>query len=122
MKPSPIDHLPRRALFADAPVTPPQAVPVTPRPVTPVTPRPVTRVTLDSSKPVKLAVARTALADIGNPPIEPPPLVDTTRPRSNAERQAAYRARKAAQTAAGALIRWPAFPHAAAPRRQPASR
>ena len=62
--------------FADIVSTPSKAIPFTPSPI-PFTPdRP-----LDSVRAVKLAAARVALAEIGAPAIDPPPLVDTTKRR-----------------------------------------
>jgi hypothetical protein len=97
VKPSPFEHLPRRSLFAEAPVntnsvhTPPVNNNSVHAPKA-IEPPPVT---LDSPKPVKLAAAVAALVEIGAPPVEPKPLVDTTqrgrgRPRLHADR-AAYR-------------------------------
>jgi hypothetical protein len=107
MKPSPLDHLPRRSLFADADVnnsvhvvnTNPSAVNANPKPV----PEPPI-VTLDSPKPVKLAAAVAAphrdwsggsiyerdgirllltspapRSRRSAPSVEPAPLVDTTQ-------------------------------------------
>jgi hypothetical protein len=107
MKPSPLDHLPRRSLFADADVnnsvhvvnTNPSAVNANPKPV----PEPRI-VTLDSPKPVKLAAAVAAphrdwsggsiyerdgirllltspapRSRRSAPSVEPAPLVDTTQ-------------------------------------------
>jgi hypothetical protein len=79
MKPSPLDHLPRRSLFAEATVTPAVKTIIRSQPSFPVhKPEPVP-VTLDSPKPVKLAAAVAALVEIGAPPVEPAPLVDTTQ-------------------------------------------
>jgi len=78
MKPSPLDHLPRRSLFADD-VRKKSFHAHKPIIVRTLDPVPEPTVTLDSPKPVKLAAAVAALIEIGAPPVEPAPLVDTTQ-------------------------------------------
>jgi hypothetical protein len=121
VKPSPLDHLPRRKLFG--PVHKELVVHTARvrRELNVHTSEPP--VTLDSPKPAKLAAARAALTEIGAA-IEPSPLVDTTKSRGrpkldpeaaaaakehrrawNRERMAARRAvAKATQPAASSAL------------------
>ena len=78
MKPSPFEHLPRRSLFADDVRKELSAhKPPVRKELSAHTSEPT--VTLDLPKPVKLAAAVAALVEIGAPPVEPTPLVDTTQ-------------------------------------------
>jgi hypothetical protein len=79
LKPSPFEHLARRSLFVeDVRKELPAHTPSVRKELPAHTPEPPV-VTVDSPRPVKIAAAVAALVEIGAPPVEPPPLIDTTQ-------------------------------------------